>query len=62
MKKSTLVPLLLTVYLIIIAATGYNRWADGTYSSLRYFGIIGVTLLIIVVLHFHMKKYPRRRR
>ncbi len=62
MKKSTLIPLILTVYLIGMAAWGYHFWADGTYSSLRYFGVIGVTLVIIVLLHFHLKKYPGRNR
>ncbi|MBD5213649.1 MAG: hypothetical protein HDS75_02335 [Bacteroidales bacterium] len=62
MKKSTLIPLMLTAYLFVMAAWGYKFWADGTYSSLRYFGIIAVTLVIIILLHFHLKKYPRRNR
>lgn len=62
MKKSTLIPLLLTIYLAVMAAMGYRRWADGTYSSLRYFGIIALTVLLIVGLHFHLKRQEREKR
>lgn len=62
MKKSTLIPLLLLAWLAVMAATGYSRWADGTYSSLRYFGIITLTLGIILLLHLHLKRNGGRRR
>lgn len=60
MKKYTLIPLILVAWLVAMAAMGYRRWADGTYSSLRYFGVIAVTALLIILLRYHLKRHPRR--
>lgn len=53
-KKSTIIPLALFVYLIVMSYIGRSHLLAGDY--LFYFGVIGVTLLIIVLLHFMLKK------
>lgn len=59
---SVLVPILLFLYLCLMAWMGRERLADGDY--LHYFGVIGVGIVIIVALHFVLKKkeYYRERR
>lgn len=61
-KMSVLVPILLFLYLCLMAWMGRERLADGDY--LHYFGVIGVGIVIIVALHFVLKKkeYYRERR
>ncbi len=53
-KKSTIIPLALLVYLIGMSYIGRSHFYAGEYAF--YFGVIGVTLLIIVLLHFMLKK------
>jgi len=53
-KKSTIVPLALLIYLIAMAYIGRSYYFAGEY--LFYFGIIGATLIIILILHFLLKK------
>ena len=60
MKKSTYIPLLLLVYLGVMSYIGRQEFFDGRY--LYYFGIIGTTLLCIILLHLFMKKRDRLRR
>ena len=48
-KKSTWLPLLLLVYLMVMAYVGRGQVAAGKY--LQYFGVMGVPLLVIVPLH-----------
>ena len=54
MKKSTYIPILLLIYLGVMSYIGRGEFYAGNY--LYYFGIIGITLLCIVLLHFVMKK------
>lgn len=42
MKRSTLIPILLLIYLAVMAYIGRQELADGHY--LFYFGVIGLTL------------------
>ena len=37
-KRSTLVPLILAIYLAVMANIGYDQYAAGTMSALYYFG------------------------
>lgn len=60
MKRSTFVPLILTIYLAVMSYIGRGEFQQGNY--LYYFGIIGVTLVVIVLLHFNLKKRERLRR
>ncbi|MDE6191628.1 MAG: hypothetical protein K2G47_08425 [Muribaculum sp.] len=60
MKKSTYIPLILLVYLGVMSYIGRGEFLAGNY--LYYFGIIGITLLCIILLHFFMKKRDKLRR
>ena len=53
-KKSTLIPLALLAYLAFMAVVGFSYFQSGEY--LFYFGVLGITLFIIVLLHFTLKK------
>lgn len=53
-KKSTIIPLALLAYLIGMSYIGRSHFYAGEYVF--YFGVIGVTLFIIVLLHFMLKK------
>ncbi|MGYP004700113091 len=58
--KYKVIPILLGVYLVIMACIGYPRYAAGQMSSLQYFGIIAATLAVIVLLFFSMRARDRR--
>lgn len=62
MKKSVWLPLVLFVYLVVMASIGWRDYALGKTSALNYFGAIGITLLVLVLLHFNLKKRERLRR
>lgn len=63
-KKSTFIPVVLLLYLAVMAYMGRDTLLAGKY--LEYFGILVVTLLCIVVLFFTLRKQEevreRRRR
>ncbi len=58
-KKSTWLPLILLVYLLVMAYIGRQQVVAGKY--LQYFGVLGVSLVVIVLLHFVLKKKERLR-
>ncbi|MBD5316239.1 MAG: hypothetical protein HDS11_01015 [Bacteroides sp.] len=60
LPKSTVLPLVLLVYLGIMSVIGYPEFQAGNY--LYYFGIICATLLCIILLHFSLKRRERLRR
>lgn len=62
LKRSTLLPVILLVYLAVMAYIGFPEFAAGRTSALTYFGIIGITLVVIVLLHFNLKRRERYRR
>lgn len=62
LKRSTVLPVILTVYLAVMAGIGYPEYAAGRTSPLMYFGIIAITLAVIVLLHFNLKRRERYRR
>lgn len=62
MKKSTLIPIVLLAYLGVMSYIGYPAYKSGEHSALFYFGVIGVTIFVIVLLHFFLKKRERLRR
>lgn len=61
LKRSTLISLVLLVYLAIMASIGWKQYASGDMSATEYFGIIVITLAVIVLLHFNMKRRERLR-
>lgn len=52
--RSTWLPVLLLAYLAVMSYIGRGELAAGNY--LYYFGIIAITLVIIIALHFVLKK------
>lgn len=52
--RSTWLPVLLLIYLAAMSYIGRGELTAGHY--LYYFGIIAVTLAIIITLHFVLKK------
>lgn len=60
-KRSTLIPAVLLVYLAVMAAIGYPEYAAGRTSALYYFGIIAITLVVLVLLHFSLKRREKYR-
>ncbi len=61
-ERSTIIPLILAIYLVVMATIGYKDYADGRTSPLFYFGTIVITALILVLLHFSLKRRERLRR
>lgn len=60
LKRSTVIPIILIAYLAVMAYIGRGELFAGHY--LYYFGIIGCTLIVIVLLHFSLKRRERLRR
>ncbi|MCC8112587.1 MAG: hypothetical protein LIP03_01085 [Bacteroidales bacterium] len=60
--KSTWLPLVLLAYLGVMSYIGYPGYKSGVNSPTYYFGVIGITLLIITLLHFTLRKRERMRR
>lgn len=62
LKRSTLIPLLLTAYLAVMSKFGWDQYVAGQISALYFYGVISLTLVVIVLLHFSLKKRERLRR
>lgn len=60
LKRSTVIPVLLFIYLCVMAYIGRGEFLAGNY--LYYFGIIAITLTAIVLLHFTLKRRERNRK
>lgn len=60
-KRSTIIPIILLAYLAIMSAFGWKQYAAGMMSATYYFGVIAVTLIVIVLLHFNLKRRERLR-
>ena len=60
MRRTVLLPLGLWVYLAVMAYLGLPHLRAGEY--LFYFGVIGASLLVIVVLYFVLRRRERIRR
>ena len=59
LKRSTVIPLCLLIYLAVMAWMGRARLADGEY--LYYFGVLGISLLIIVALYWSLRRKEKLR-
>ena len=57
-KKSTYLPAILLVYLLCMAYIGKDILLKGDY--LYYFSVFGLSLIIIILLHFSLKKKVKR--
>jgi len=60
--RATVVPALLTVYLVAMAWLGLDGLRSGRTSLFAYVATIVVSLGVIVLLHFLLKKRERLRR
>lgn len=63
LKKSTIIPLALLVYLAGMSYIGRGHFMAG--DRMFYFGILGITFAIIILLHFLLKKkekYQQKRK
>jgi Ca2+/H+ antiporter len=57
MKKSTIIPILLFIYLCVMAYIGYPAYQRGQTSALQYFGVTAVTIVVIILIHFSLKRH-----
>lgn len=57
-KKSTYLPTILLVYLLCMAYIGKDILLKEDY--LYYFSVFGLSLIIIILLHFSLKKKEKR--
>ena len=57
--RTTLLPLALLIYLVVLAWIARGRFYSGDY--LYYFGVIGGSLLIIILLYLVLRKRDRLR-
>lgn len=57
-KRSTFLPVLLLMYLGVMAYIGRGELKAGNYTY--YFTIIGLTLVFIFLLHLFLKKREKR--
>ncbi len=62
LKRSTVIPIVLLIYLAVMSYIGYPDYAAGIYTPLYYFGIIGITLIVILLLHLSLKRRERLKR
>ena len=60
-KRSTLIPLVLAVYLMVMDSIGWGDYASGRTSALYYFGVIAITVVILILLHFSLRRRERYR-
>ena len=52
-------PLALTLYVAFMAYVGRSYFINGEYFY--YFGVIGATLIVIILLHFSLKRREAMR-
>lgn len=61
MKKYNLIPLLLTLWLAFMAWIGWSRYVSGFFSPVRYYGVIIISVAIIIALRYSLRRRARRR-
>lgn len=60
--RAILIPGILLAYLAVMSVIGWGNYRAGRMTGLEYWGIIALTLLVIVGLHFSIKRRERLRR
>lgn len=60
-KRSTVLPFILLIYLAVMAWIGLDGVRSGETSMATYLVTIGVTLALIITLHFFLKRRERLR-
>lgn len=61
-SRATLVPAILLVYLAVMAYLGIGGLRSGQTTVAAYIATIAVSLGVIILLHFFLKKRERLRR
>lgn len=61
LRRSTLLPLILLIYLGVMAVIGWKSVKTGETSLTTYWLTIVVTLSLIITLHFFLKKREKLR-
>ena len=64
LKRSTVIPVILLIYLAVMVVLGWPDYVRGATSPALYFGGTALTIAVIVLLHFNLKKreeYRKRR-
>lgn len=62
LDKSIVIPAALLVYLGVMAYMTWPNYHSGKLTAWQYFGVIGITFVIAVALHFIIKKREQLRR
>ena len=64
LKRSTVIPVILLIYLAVMVVLGWPDYVRGATSPALYFGGTALTIGVIILLHFNLKKreeYRKRR-
>lgn len=62
LNRPVVIPCILLIYLAVMAYMGLEGLRNGQTSLLQYIATIVVTLGVIVLLHFFLRKRERLRR
>lgn len=62
LTRPVVIPLILIIYLAVMAYLGLDGLRTGQTSLFQYVATIVITLGIIILLHFYLKKRERLRR
>ena len=61
-KRYDVVPILLFIYLGVMVCLGYPGYVTGTTSPMLYFGGTAITVVVIILLRYNLKKRTQYRR
>lgn len=62
LSRSTVIPVLLLIYLAVMVVLGWPDYVAGRTSAALYFGGTALTIVVIILLHFNLKKREAYRR
>lgn len=62
LSRPVVIPALLFVYLVVMAVLGLDGLRSGQTTLAAYIATIVITLGVIILLHFFLKKRERLRR
>lgn len=61
-KWSIIIPAILAIYLAVMVVMGWDSYQAGMTSGVLYFGGTAITILCIILLHFHLKRTEGRKK
>lgn len=62
LKKSTVLPVVLLIYLAVMSVIGWGSYKAGHLTMVEYLSVLFGTLACIILLHFSLKKREKMRR